>query len=713
MKKRLWLASAVAFLGFQGVADAQQGAQPVAPRVAETEDTIVITAEKRAQNIQDVPIAVTAFTEKVRDQLAISTVQDLTNYTPGVAYQTSLDRFYIRGIGRATNNLASDGGTAIYSDGVYTSSSYSAATPSIFVDRTEILRGPQGTLYGRNAVGGSLNLISRLPSSDFEASARMTAGNLGELRVDARASGALKRDRLMGSVAFARGIRDGYVRDLEHPDHPLGGDDIVSARGQLQIIVDRRTSVLISADVNDQSGTLLTFNKVLQVKPGFVVDNPADLHEVRTSTQAASSLRHAGAAVRLTSALTPTTTLVSLTAFRTLDNEFLVDADITEIDVLSTHNVERQDQFSEEITISQQRGWLTWVGGFFFFHEDDRQTLRVDQPQARAQVLLNPVVAAMSGALFAETIVALSPQWSLTTGLRYTRERKDIDNSGGRYYVGPPTTLMAGTGYGYADRISHGAWTPKFVVSRSLTERGMAYGSATRGFKSGGFNPSSTQPGRGFAPEWAWSYEGGVKIELLDRRVRTNLAAFHMDYTNLQVQTPIGIGVFDISNAAAATIRGIEAEASARLGRGFNAGGHVTWLDATYDHYVAVGIGGISGDVAGRRLNNAPEWAGRLWFEWLGRIGRSGRLAIAADATAQSTVFFTPFNDTIQRQLPYGLLGARAEIGPSHLRWSINIFGRNLTDTDYIMATFGTAPTAFGGRPGLSRQFGLQFAVRH
>ena len=124
-------------------------------------------------------------------------------------------------------------------------------------------------------------------------------------------------------------------------------------------------------------------------------------------------------------------------------------------------------------------------------------------------------------------------------------------------------------------------------------------------------------------------------------RSRFDLSAFVMDYTNLQVQTPIGIGVFDIRNAAAATIRGLEVENTSRWGRGIEAGGHVTWLDATYDQYIAVDNSGAIGDVAGNRLNNAPEWAGRFWIEWSGDIGRSGRLSIAADATAQSTVYYT------------------------------------------------------------------------
>ena len=130
------------------------------------------------------------------------------------------------------------------------------------------------------------------------------------------------------------------------------------------------------------------------------------------------------------------------------------------------------------------------------------------------------------------------------------------------------------------------------------------------------------------------------------------------------------------------------------------------------DQYIAVSNSGVTGDVAGNRLNNAPEWAGRLWIEWSGDIGRSRRLSIAADSTAQSTVFYTPFNDNIQRQGPYGLLGVRVEYGPSDRRWTVGAYARNLTNTDYVTATFGTSPAAFGGRPGPSRQFAIDFTVR-
>ena len=516
----------------------------------------------------------------------------------------------------------------------------------------------------------------------------------------------------MGSLAVVRGVRDGYVRDLEHPDHPLGGDDVTAARGQLRVVFDRRTDLLLSSDVDRQVGTPLTFNKVIAAKPGLTFDNPPDLHDVRASALASNRTVQYGVSARLTRALTPSTTLVSLTAYRNLDYEFFVDADITELNLITTHQHDLQHQLSEELTISHQSPGTTWVGGVFLFDETDRQNFWVDQPAAGFQVQLAPRVHATSRALFGQATVGLTSRLSATAGARYTHERKDIDNAGGRYSLAPPNPAIDGSVYGYSDSIAHNAVTPKVGLEIKLPQSGLAYLSATRGFKSGGFNPSSTVAGRGYAPEWAWSYEGGWKSGLMGGRSRLDVSAFVMDYTNLQVQTPIGIGVFDIRNAAAATIRGVEVENTSRLGRGVEAGGHVTWLDATYDRYIAVSNSGVTGDVAGNRLNNAPEWAGRVWVEWVGDIGRSGRLSIAADATAQSTVFYTPFNDDIQRQSPYGLLGARVECGPRHRRWAVGAYARNLTNTDYITATFGTPPTAFGGRPGPSRQFAIDFTVR-
>jgi iron complex outermembrane receptor protein len=272
-------------------------------------------------------------------------------------------------------------------------------------------------------------------------------------------------------------------------------------------------------------------------------------------------------------------------------------------------------------------------------------------------------------------------------------------------------TVLAASAYSYTDRISHSAWTPKVGLETTRANT-LAYVSATRGFKSGGFNLTSQQPGRGFAPEWAWSYEAGFKTAVAGGRASVNVAGFHTDYTDLQVQTAILPGVIDISNAAEATIRGVEIETRTPVGRAVQAGGHLAWLDTRYDRYIATGGGGVTGDVAGNRLNNAPLWSGRLWLEWMPDVSQTNMLSLRADSTWRSTVYYTPFNDAIQRQRAYGLLNLSAEFGPKLGRWTVGAYARNVTNEDYITGTFSSPPPAIGGRPGEPRQLGVQFSVR-
>ena len=176
------------------------------------------------------------------------------------------------------------------------------------------------------------------------------------------------------------------------------------------------------------------------------------------------------------------------------------------------------------------------------------------------------------------------------------------------------------------------------------------YLSATRGFKSGGLNVTARQPGGAFRPEFAWSYEGGLKRTMADGRVRVNAAVFYNDYQDLQVQTFVQTGVVHVSNAASATIKGVEVEAAAAVGRGLQLAGHVSWLDATYDRYLAVGPGNVTGDAAGHRLNNAPEWSGSGSAVYELAIGRAGTASLRGDVSWQGRVFFSPFNTAIETQ---------------------------------------------------------------
>jgi iron complex outermembrane receptor protein len=578
------------------------------------------------------------------------------------------------------------------------------------VERVEALRGPQGTLYGRNAVGGALNVVTQLPSDELQAAARVSVGDYRSLRAEARLAGPLVAEKVAGSASVLRGVREGFVRDVDHPDHPLGGEDVTGARGKLRASLGTRGDLVVSGDLTHQDPTPLTYSKALEVKPGFVVDNPEDLHEVRASTLAESRNLQWGASARLTLRLASATTLTSLTAYRKLDYDVLVDSDITELELSATRVHEIQHQWSEELTVSGWRPGLTWVGGLFLLEDEDHQPTSVRLGAPRLENRLEPRVEASTGALFGQATVSLTRSLSATAGLRYTRERKTIDNAGGAHPFDQPEASVPGSTYAYTDSISDTAWTPKLGLELRLGEQTRVYASATRGFKSGGFNPTSPEPGRGYAPEWAWGYEAGLKTSPGNGRARLNLAAFHTDYTDLQVQTALRPGVIDISNAAAATIRGVELEGVFQPTRALQLGGHLAWLDARYHHYLAVGADGVTGDVSGRRLTNAPEWSGRLWLEWRADAGRAGTVSLRADSRWQSAVFFTPWNDAVQRQSPYGLLDVSAEVGPG--RWSVGLQARNLTNEDFITGSSGSPLPAFGGRPGEPRLVGISVTLR-
>lgn len=678
------------------------------------EQTFVTASKVGESDVQTTPMAVSVLPANDLLRMQTHTVEQLAGLAPSVTFSqnSGFSQLTIRGIGTNVVFAGSDPSSAVYVDGVYLARPAMVLTDFLDLERVEVLRGPQGTLYGRNAVGGAINLISRPPTNSLDASADVSAGTYDNLRAQVRVSGPLVPDRIMASGAFLRGVRTGFVQDVDHPDHPLGGEDVTAARGQLRIVLNPRADLLVSGDLNFSDPAPLSYNKVLAVKPGFTLDNPPGLHDVRTSTLAASTNLQWGSAARLTVTLSPATTLTSLTAYRNLDYELLVDGDISEQALVTSHPHENQYQVSEELTLSSRQKRMTWLGGLFLFDEYDRQPTVVGLLSRGLQNLLDPRIGARSAALFGEAKVDLAPRVSAVAGLRFSNEHKTIDNSGQLFTNELPTRVVPGTAYDYADSIANSAWTPKFGLDVRARDNVLVYGSATRGFKSGGFNLTSTQPGRGYAPEFAWSYEAGLKSTFANGRTMVNVAGFHTDYQDLQVQTAIIPGVIDISNAAQATIRGVEVENATRLGHGMQAGGHLSWLDSRYDRYVAVGVGGSTGDVAGNRLSNAPVWSGRLWTQWDREMRGQNMLSLRAETTWQTTVFFTPFNDEIQRQNPYGMLNVSAEFQPSHRHWSVGFYSRNLTNQDYITGSFSSPPPAIGGRPGESRQLGLQLRLR-
>ena len=684
--------------------------------VAPLSERLTVTETKTGiAEIQSSPVAITALSARTLDQLGARNIEGLAGFVPTltISQHTGLAQITIRGIGSNAVFAGSDPSTTIHLDGIYLARPAMAFADFLDVERVEVLRGPQGTLYGRNSVGGTINIVTRQPTNTRETRARITAGSFDAVRADGAVSGPVIRDKVLASAAVLRSSRDGFVRDLDHRDHALGGEDTWAGRGQVRVIFGPRSELLVSADSGRFAGLPLYWSKPIVVKPGFTFDSPASLWEVRNDDLASARKIEKGASARLTIPVSGTITLNSLTGWRASDYRFFVDADATELAISALRVSDLQHQVSQEVTLVHRGTSLTWIGGTFFFDEDDDGQIEVTLYGPATQTRPFAMAGTRASALFGEATYRVWRGVSLTGGLRYTHERKQISSTGGVYRRGTPILAVPASFYAFDDRGTFHAWTPRVSLQMQASQDTFLYVSATRGFKSGGFNPTSNAPGRGFAPEFAWSYEVGVKQTTAQGRVQVNTAAFVTDYRDLQVQAFLRPGVTDISNAASATIRGVEVEAAASVWRRLQLAGHIAWLDATYDRYVAVGLGGVTRDAAGHRLNNAPPWSGSGSAMYELAAGAAGTVFIRGDVSWQSRVFFTPFNDAIDTQEAYGLVHLRAGFEPPSRRWELAVYMRNVGAREYITgtATNVTLP-AFNGRPGEPRHWGTEFTLR-
>jgi len=679
-------------------------------------ERVTVTATKTgAADVQSTPVAITVLPARTLEQMGVQTVEGLAGVVPSVtiSQHTGAAQVTIRGIGTNSTVVGADPSSTVHLDGVYLGRPAMVFANFLDVERLELLRGPQGTLYGRNSVGGTINIVTRAPTNTLETSVRLTAGNYDKRRAEGALSGPLIKDKVMGRVALLRGTSDGFVHDLDHPDHALGSEDTWAGRGQLRVVLGTRSDLLLSGDYGRFEGVPLTYAKPLVAKPGFRFDNLTNLWTVRTSHQTSGKNIQQGVSATLAVRLNGTTTLSSLTAYRKSNYRFFIDADATEVPLQTSDVPDLQHQVSQELTLVQRTPKLTWIGGAFFFDEHNEGQVEITVYPPQIQIRPFTKVGVKAWALFGQATYSVSSRVSLTGGVRYTDERKHLDNTGGVYRLG--TTILADptTFYDYVDDATFNAWTPKGSIQVQASRDSFVYVSATRGFKSGGFNPTATRPGLAFNPEFAWSYEAGLKRTLAGGRVRVNAAAFSNDYRDLQVQSFIRPGVVDVSNAGSATIRGIEIEATAKVGRGLQLAGHVSWLDATYSRYSAFVPGRATRlDAAGNRLNNAPGWSGGGSAVYEFATGRAGTASVRGDVSWQSHVFFTPVNDDIETQRAYALVHLRAGFEPRGRRWEVAVYVRNVGNREYITGTANIPLPAFTGRPGEPRHWGAQFTLR-
>lgn len=715
-------AAALTAVGFSSAALGQDTeSEPEAPAL----DEIVVTAERRAAGVQTTAVAVSAFSAETLERSQVDNIEDLTQLVPNVNFgqQFGNARIAIRGIGFDTIAPGSEARVAYHLDGVYISRSSAGLAGFYDVERIEVLRGPQGTLYGRNATAGSVNVISRDPSQDLSGYGRLTVGNYGRIETEGAIGGGLT-DGIAARLAVRAERRDGYGTNL------ATGEDADNRRalsGRFRLRADPSAQLRLDLiadyhEEDDRSNALHYFGEgnPNRVPVGVALGGriSPNYHDIYSDIASSNVRNNWGLQGQIRYELSDSMTLSSLTAYRETDYRTQTDLDATDAPLTYYGQREVADQFSQEFQLSGEFGALNFIAGAYYFRENIDSGLtvpfnlrvlggadRVIQGQA-----IGGQTETTAWALFGQADYALTPELKLVVGLRYSDEEKHLDEYAQFDLVrtyDPANPIIPNRTQSIDG--SWSAWTPKFTLEYQPSRNLFLYATASRGFKSGGFNVGGMQTP--FEPEIIWSYEAGLKADWFDRRLRTNLAAFYYDYSDLQV-TKVVNNVITTVNAATAVIQGVEGEINWLATDNLRFDASFALTDSEYKDFATSDparptLGVL--DLAGNRLSQSPSYT----FFLAGQYDihtEIGTFSPRAEFYATDQVYFNAFNRDVASQPAYELVNLMVNWESPSGRWNGAAFVRNLTDKQYIANAFvGTSLLAdpVVGVAGPPRTFGV------
>ena len=719
-------------------------------------EEIIVTARRREESLHAVPGSVSAFSESRLRDLQAADMRQVQYAVPNFHFQrsdSSNAAVYLRGIGQNDSLPFVESGVGVYIDDVYVARSQAAFVELFDIERVEVLRGPQGTLYGRNSPGGAVKLITRQPSDEFEAHAEVGAGSLKARIYNGRVSGPLSGDgRLKGKIAFSGVNRDGHSENAV-----LGGTDgdtnTLSFRSGLNFEASDNLSFVLRFEGKferpDRSLTPIRktpltlfpdpvgapFSPVTYLPTEEAFGSP---YVVEGTANVLADLTTHGASFKIKRLFGDGWYVESVTAYRKLSWDFVLDADSTPHPVLDIPVYEDDDQFSTELRVAYESdSGLSFTGGFFYFIDDDVVLAGFDDASASFEFfgLFFPIISVgipsggygesdqrtRSIAAFADVTFPVSDTTSVEIGARYTIDEKEVTRRG-EFFFDPTLSLsldqppfLAGIGFpgeNLQDTQDWNAVTPRAVLSHQPNDCLTLYGSVSRGFKSGGF------PGRAFAgsefkpfdPETVWTFETGIKGRDPDNRFTYSVAYFYNDYNDLQLngfgQDPVtGQFVSLFTNAASAITRGLEGVVSYRPGHRLSIDASVGYLNAEYEEFETL-VNGVLTDVSTRRLPNAPEWTGFLGVTYSDQLtpGIAGTVHVDVAYKGDHANESSDSPNLAVAAATY--LNAFVSISASDQRWEVRLGGTNLTDNARAAQSFNTAEfsgveTAFMGAPRL------------
>ena len=691
------------------LASAAQAATLSAPVDADTNanaapavEQVVVTAERRVTDLQKTAIAISAFSQQTLADRKIDNIRDLSGQIPNfsisrVTISHTTQTYALRGVGES--DPIQEPVLAVYVDDVYIPRQIGSMIEFNDLERIEVLRGPQGTLYGRNSSAGALRVITRDPGDAFRAKADVGLGNYGAVDVRALIEGPLVEGKLSGSLSYIHHSRDGVTFDPTL-NHDVNRIDLDAYRAKLRWTPTDKLDVLLTVNALKDRSDSRSYVPVTQ--PGGLFRNDRSYSEVEPK----QDLDQISGALRVQYELNDNLKLKSVTSYGGFNlNPVAYDND-GQAALIQKNLIHYNDQYvTQEVQLNGDYGKLTFTSGAFYLHE--RFFVQRDGYSRKNALPTDPVVTPTNYgfarahnitntdayALFGEASYALSDRFSVTGGLRWTNEEKEFtfDNK----VLNLQGQMVGQSIAGQADKI-FSAITPKLSAQFQWTPDVLQYVTWSQGFKSGGFDNRATRldlATRPFAPENVDTYETGLKTELFDHRARVNLAVFYNDYQDLQVSysDPAYPGNSVRSNAGKAHTYGVELESDIRATERLSIQASAGYLFAVYDKYK--NAGGIGVDADGHRLLNSPRWSlsGGLTYDV--PIEVPGEIRLGLNAQYQTKTYFNALQRPQDEAPAQTFLNGTVTWQTPDPRWSVQLSGRNLLDSDKPVSVTYTPST--------------------
>lgn len=636
-------------------------------------DEVVVTAQRRQESLQATPVSVTALTGATLEQRQVTNVLDVAVQVPNLSIDSvtgvgNAARVFLRGVGEDQSQFNADPAVGIYVDGVYYARTNGALFDFLDIERVEVLRGPQGTLYGRNTPGGAISVITKAPSNTFGLTGELTAGRFNQAEARVAVTGPLIKDVLAGSASFLVKKREGLARSSTSFAR-VNNRDVASGRLSLGWTPSQTFRARLTYDRTWDDGDSF-------VPTSNFLGRPADLFVTQSEIIPTAEFRSQGVSLNASWDL-GAVTLASISAYRDLDQSGLLDNDGEARLISGFSFVAGQRQYSQELTASIDTGRFNGIAGFYFFDEyNTYDAVTLIGSRTLPTLTARPdasVQDTRSYALFGQASYEILQDLKITVGGRYTWDEKSFANT----QPSVPAVFRAARD-----------WTnfsPKVGVDYKINDNVFVYATYAEGYKAGGFNRSNARivAETPYDQETVQSIEVGVKTDWFDRRLRVNLNGFSNDYTDLQLSSfDPNTGTTRRFNAASATTKGIELEIAARPVAGLNLYGTLGHLDAGYDRFLDQ-VGGRLTDVSFRKLKGAPELQYTAGFDYRYELAGGSSIGVAAEVNYKSDVFNNVANTPAIATDERTLVNASVRYSTPGDRWTITASGKNLTDEQY------------------------------